>query len=121
MGIGPIPAIQKLLQRNGLGLEAIDLFEINEAFAAQTLAVMRDLQLPSTKTNCDGGGISLGHPIGATGAILVVKALHALRRIGGKYAVVSLCIGWGPGNRGSARGSTLRRSMVARPTCIASV
>jgi acetyl-CoA C-acetyltransferase len=97
MGIGPVPAVKKLLQRTGIGMEAIDRFEVNEAFAAQALAVSRDLRLPADRTNCDGSGISLGHPIGATGAILVVKALYALRRTGGRFALITMCIGGGQG------------------------
>jgi len=97
MGIGPVPAVRELLRRVGLSLEAIDIIELNEAFAAQALAVMRDLGLPSSRTNPNGSGISLGHPIGATGAILAVKLLHELRRIGGRYGLVTMCIGGGQG------------------------
>jgi acetyl-CoA C-acetyltransferase len=97
MGIGPVPAVRALLDRAGLEVADIDVFEVNEAFAAQALAVVRDLELPEDKTNPNGSGISLGHPIGATGAILVVKALHELARIDGRYAVVTMCIGGGQG------------------------
>lgn len=97
MGIGPVPAVQQLLARTKLKLEDIDVFEVNEAFAAQALAVARDLKLPEDKTNPNGSGISLGHPIGATGAILTVKALYELKRIGGRYALVTMCIGGGQG------------------------
>jgi acetyl-CoA C-acetyltransferase len=97
MGIGPVPAVQKLLQRNGLKVSDIDVFEVNEAFAAQALAVCRDLDLPADKTNPNGSGIALGHPLGATGAILTVKALYELQRTGGQYAVVTMCIGGGQG------------------------
>ena len=97
MGIGPVPAVRKVLDRAGLKVDDIDLFEVNEAFAAQALAVVRELGLPPDKTNPNGSGISLGHPIGATGAILVVKALSELRRTGGRYAVVTMCIGGGQG------------------------
>jgi acetyl-CoA C-acetyltransferase len=97
MGIGPVPAVRAVLQRTGIKLDEIDVFEVNEAFAAQALAVVRELGLPPEKTNPNGSGISLGHPIGATGAILVVKALHELRRIGGRYALVTMCIGGGQG------------------------
>jgi acetyl-CoA C-acetyltransferase len=97
MGIGPVPAVKKLLQRTGIRLEEIDIFEVNEAFAAQALAVSRDLGLPLDKTNSNGSGISLGHPIGATGAILVVKALYALRRAGARFALITMCIGGGQG------------------------
>jgi acetyl-CoA C-acetyltransferase len=97
MGIGPIPAARKVLDRAGLKLDEIDVFEVNEAFAAQALAVIRELGLPADRTNPNGSGISLGHPIGATGAILAVKALHELHRTGGRYALVTMCIGGGQG------------------------
>ncbi len=97
MGIGPVPAVRKVLERAKLTVKDMDVIELNEAFAAQALAVMRDLDLPLDRTNPNGSGISLGHPIGATGCILVVKALYELKRIGGKYALVSMCIGGGQG------------------------
>lgn len=97
MGIGPVSAVRKVLQRAGLNLEQIDVVELNEAFASQALAVQRELGLPPEKTNPNGSGISLGHPLGATGAILTVKALYELRRIGGRYALVTMCIGGGQG------------------------
>jgi len=97
MGIGPVPAVQKVLERAKLSIKDMDVIELNEAFAAQALAVMRDLDLPSDRTNPNGSGIALGHPIGATGCILTVKALYELRRTGGKYALVSMCIGGGQG------------------------
>ncbi len=97
MGIGPIPAVRKVLERADLKCDDIDLFEVNEAFAAQALAVARELGLPPDRTNPNGSGISLGHPIGATGAILTVKALHELRRTAGRYALVTMCIGGGQG------------------------
>ncbi|NVK40059.1 MAG: beta-ketothiolase BktB [Oceanospirillaceae bacterium] len=97
MGIGPVPAIRQLLEKANLSVNDIDLWEVNEAFAAQALAVARELQLPAEKLNPNGSGISLGHPVGATGAIITVKALHELARIQGRYAVVSLCIGGGQG------------------------
>jgi acetyl-CoA C-acetyltransferase len=97
MGIGPISAVRRLFQRTGLSTEKIDVFELNEAFAAQLLAVRRELGFPPEKTNPNGSGISLGHPLGATGAIVTVKALHELRRIGGQYALVTMCIGGGQG------------------------
>jgi acetyl-CoA C-acetyltransferase len=97
MGIGPVPAVQKLLKKTGLGIDDIDLFEVNEAFAAQALACCRELKLPADRTNPNGSGISLGHPIGATGCILTVKALYELARTGGKRALVTMCIGGGQG------------------------
>jgi acetyl-CoA C-acetyltransferase len=92
-----VPAIRKVLTEAKLGIDDIDVFEVNEAFAAQALAVARDLDLPAERTNPNGSGIGLGHPIGATGAVLTVKALHELHRTGGRYAVVSMCIGGGQG------------------------
>ena len=97
MGIGPVPAVRKLYKRTGLSNDQMDVIEANEAFAAQVLAVRRELDLPPEKTNPNGSGISLGHPLGATGAIVTVKALHELQRIGGKYALVTMCIGGGQG------------------------
>jgi acetyl-CoA C-acetyltransferase len=97
MGIGPVSAVRHLLKRTGLTADQIDVFEVNEAFAAQALAVVCELGFPSAKTNPNGSGISLGHPLGATGAIVTVKALHELRRIGGRYALVTMCIGGGQG------------------------
>jgi acetyl-CoA C-acetyltransferase len=97
MGIGPVPAVRAVLQRAGLAIDDLDVIEVNEAFAAQTLAVIRELGLPPEKTNPNGSGISLGHPVGATGAILTVKALYELARTGGRYALVTMCIGGGQG------------------------
>ena len=97
MGMGPVPAVRKVLDRAGLKLDEIDLFEVNEAFAAQALAVVRELGLPPERTNPNGSGVSLGHPVGATGTILAVKALYELRRTGGRYALVTMCIGGGQG------------------------
>lgn len=97
MGMGPVPAVRKVYRRTGLNTNDMDVIELNEAFAAQFLAVQRELDLPLDKTNPNGSGISLGHPIGATGAILTVKALHELHRIGGRYALVTMCIGGGQG------------------------
>jgi len=97
MGIGPVPAVQTLLAKTGLSIDDIDVFEVNEAFAAQALAVCRELKLPMDRVNPNGSGISLGHPIGATGAILVVKALYELARTGGRRALVTMCIGGGQG------------------------
>jgi acetyl-CoA C-acetyltransferase len=97
MGIGPVPAIKKVLDASGLQIADLDVIELNEAFAAQALAVMRDLDLPLDRTNPNGSGISLGHPVGATGCILTVKALYELQRTGSRYALVSMCIGGGQG------------------------
>jgi acetyl-CoA C-acetyltransferase len=97
MGIGPVPAVRSLLNKTGLSIKDIDVFEVNEAFAAQALAVARDLELPPDRTNPNGSGISLGHPIGATGCILAIKALYELQRTGGRYALVTMCIGGGQG------------------------
>lgn len=97
MGMGPVPAVRKLYQKTGLNTDDMDVIELNEAFASQFLAVQRELDLPLDKTNPNGSGISLGHPIGATGAILTVKALHELHRIGGRYALITMCIGGGQG------------------------
>ena len=97
MGIGPVPAVRKVLARANLAIKDLDVIELNEAFAAQALAVMRDLDLPPDRTNPNGSGISLGHPVAATGCILVVKALYELRRTGGRYALVTMCIGGGQG------------------------
>ncbi len=97
MGVGPVPAVRRVLERTGLAVADLDVIELNEAFAAQALAVMRDLELPPERTNPNGSGISLGHPIGATGAILTVKAIYELLRTGGRYALVTMCIGGGQG------------------------
>jgi len=97
MGMGPVPATRKVLDRTGLKVDEIDVFEVNEAFAAQALAVVRELDLPSDRTNPNGSGISLGHPVGASGAILVVKSLYELKRTGGRYALNTMCIGGGQG------------------------
>lgn len=97
MGIGPVPATRAALKRAGLSLDQMDVIESNEAFAAQACAVAKDLGFDPEKTNPNGSGISLGHPVGATGTILTVKALYELERIGGRYALVTMCIGGGQG------------------------
>jgi acetyl-CoA C-acetyltransferase len=97
MGIGPVPATRKVLQKTGLTVKDLDVVEANEAFAAQACAVARDLELDPAKVNPNGSGISLGHPVGATGALITVKALYELQRIGGRYALVTMCIGGGQG------------------------
>ena len=97
MGIGPVPASKQALERAGLTVSQLDVIEANEAFAAQACAVARDLGFPADKVNPNGSGISLGHPIGATGAIITVKALYELQRTGGRYALVTMCIGGGQG------------------------
>jgi len=97
MGIGPVPAVRNALKKAGLKVEDMDVIESNEAFAVQALAVACDLKFDPKKTNPNGGGVGLGHPIGATGAILTVKALHELQRTGGRYALVTMCIGGGQG------------------------
>jgi len=97
MGIGPVPATRIALAKAGLSLDDMDVIESNEAFAAQACAVAKDLGFDPAKTNPNGSGISLGHPVGATGTILTVKALYELARIGGRYALVTMCIGGGQG------------------------
>ncbi|MEH6585111.1 MAG: acetyl-CoA C-acyltransferase family protein [Halioglobus sp.] len=97
MGIGPAPAVRKLLEKTGVAQDDIDIWECNEAFAAQALSVVKELGLDPAKVNPNGSGISLGHPIGATGALITVKALYELERTGGRYAVSTMCIGGGQG------------------------
>jgi acetyl-CoA C-acetyltransferase len=97
MGIGPVPAVKSLLEQTGLTVDDLDVIELNEAFAAQAIAVVRDLGLSEDKTNPNGSGISIGHPISATGSILTVKALYELERTSGRYALVTMCIGGGQG------------------------
>jgi acetyl-CoA C-acetyltransferase len=97
MGLGPVPASRRALERAGLRVSDMDVIEANEAFAAQALAVSRQLELDPAKVNPNGSGISLGHPVGATGAIITVKALYELQRTGGRYALVTMCIGGGQG------------------------
>lgn len=100
MGMGPVSAVQRALKKAGLKLEQMDVIESNEAFAAQALGVSRELGMNSAKVNPNGGAIALGHPIGATGCILTVKALYELQRSGGRYALVTMCIGGGQGIAG---------------------
>ena len=97
MGIGPIPAVRKLLERTGVRPDELDLVELNEAFASQSLAVVRELGLDEEKVNVNGGAIALGHPLGMSGARLVVSLLHELRRRGGRYGLATLCVGVGQG------------------------
>ena len=97
MGIGPVPASRKALERAGMKVSDMDVIESNEAFAAQACAVARDLEFDMEKVNPNGSGISLGHPVGATGTIVTVKAMYEMRRTGGKHALVTMCIGGGQG------------------------
>ncbi|MBN8749312.1 Beta-ketothiolase BktB [Xylophilus ampelinus] len=97
MGIGPVPATRKVLARTGLKVSDLDVIESNEAFAAQACAVMKELDFDPAKVNVNGSGISLGHPVGATGAIITVKAIAELHRVQGRYALVTMCIGGGQG------------------------
>jgi acetyl-CoA C-acetyltransferase len=97
MGLGPVPAVRKALDRAALTTDDIDLFELNEAFAAQSLAVVRELALDPAKVNLRGGAIALGHPIGASGARVLTTLIYALRQTGGRRGVASLCIGGGMG------------------------
>ncbi len=97
MGIGPVPAVRKLLARTGIGAGELDLVELNEAFASQSLVVIRELGLDPEKVNVNGGAIAIGHPLGMSGARLVVTLLHELRRRGGRYGLATLCVGVGQG------------------------
>jgi acetyl-CoA C-acetyltransferase len=97
MGIGPVPASRLALKKAGLKVSDLDLIEANEAFAAQACAVAKELDFDPEKVNPNGSGISIGHPVGATGAIITTKAIHELQRIGGRYALVTMCIGGGQG------------------------
>ena len=97
MGIGPVPAVENLLAKTGLSITDFDVIESNEAFAAQALAVNKGLGLDPSKVNPNGGAIALGHPVGATGALITVKALYELQRIGGRKALITMCIGGGQG------------------------
>jgi acetyl-CoA acyltransferase len=100
MGIGPLPAVQKLLAKNNLKVSDIDVYEVNEAFASQAVYCTKELGLPMDRVNINGGAIALGHPLGCTGAKLTASALYELKRRGGKYAVVTMCIGGGQGAAG---------------------
>ncbi|CRH68624.1 Acetyl-CoA acetyltransferase [Chlamydia trachomatis] len=97
MGIGPVPAVGKLMERTGKKVEEIGLFELNEAFASQALAVIRDLSLDENKVNVNGGAIALGHPVGSTGARIVTTLIHELIRRKERYGVATLCVGGGQG------------------------
>jgi 3-oxoadipyl-CoA thiolase len=97
MGIGPVPAVRKLLERTGVGVDDVDLVELNEAFASQSLAVVRDLGIDEERVNVNGGAIAIGHPLGMSGARLVVSLLHELRRRGGRYGLATMCVGVGQG------------------------
>ena len=97
MGMGPVPATALALKRAGIAVEQLDVIESNEAFAAQACAVSRELQFDPAKVNPNGSGISLGHPVGATGAIIAMKAIFELQRIGGRFALATMCIGGGQG------------------------
>jgi acetyl-CoA acyltransferase len=100
MGIGPIKAIPKVLKQAGVKQEDLDWIELNEAFAAQSLAVIKDLGLDASKVNPQGGAIALGHPLGATGAVRTATLVHGLKRTGGRYGMVPMCIGTGMGAAG---------------------
>ncbi|HEY7344087.1 MAG TPA: acetyl-CoA C-acyltransferase [Gaiella sp.] len=97
MGIGPIPAVRRLLERTGVGIGDVDLVELNEAFASQSLAVVRELGIDDDRVNVNGGAIAIGHPLGMSGARLVVTLLHELRRRGGHYGIATMCVGVGQG------------------------
>ncbi|MEO1474308.1 MAG: acetyl-CoA C-acyltransferase, partial [Pseudomonadota bacterium] len=97
MGIGPVPAVQALMERTGLSVDDFDVIESNEAFASQALAVNKGLGLDPKKVNPNGGAIALGHPVGATGTIIAVKALYEMERVGSERALVTMCIGGGQG------------------------
>jgi acetyl-CoA acetyltransferase len=97
MGLGPVPATHKALERAGLTSSQLDLIELNEAFAVQAIACMRELELDSARVNIYGGAIALGHPLGASGARILTTLVHALRRTGGRYGLATMCIGVGQG------------------------
>jgi acetyl-CoA C-acetyltransferase len=97
MGIGPVPAVRKLLERTGLAIDDVDLVELNEAFASQSIAVARELGIDEERLNVNGGAIAIGHPLGMSGARLTVSLLHELRRRGGGRGIVTMCVGVGQG------------------------
>jgi acetyl-CoA C-acetyltransferase len=97
MGLGPVNAVKAVLERTGLKIRDIDVIESNEAFAAQAMGVTKQLDLDPAKVNPNGGAVALGHPIGATGAILTIKAMYELHRSGGRYGLITMCIGGGQG------------------------
>jgi acetyl-CoA C-acetyltransferase len=97
MGIGPVPAVRKLLERTNKSIGDIDVFELNEAFASQALAVIRELELDRKKVNVNGGAIALGHPLGATGARIVTTLVHEMKRRDHRLGVATLCVGGGQG------------------------
>jgi acetyl-CoA acetyltransferase len=97
MGLGPVPATRKALERAGITASELDLIELNEAFAVQAMACMRELELDSARVNIYGGAIALGHPLGASGARILTTLIHALRRTGGRYGLATMCIGVGQG------------------------
>jgi acetyl-CoA acyltransferase len=100
MGLGPVPASRKVMERLGLSISDIDIIELNEAFGSQAVYVQKTLEIPSEKLNVNGGAIALGHPLGCTGAKLTASALYELKRRGGRYAIVTMCIGGGMGAAG---------------------
>src|SRR5258705_2107299 len=97
MGLGPVTAVKRALEKAGLKLAQMDTIESNEAFAAQALGVSKELGMDAAKVNPNGGAVALGHPIGATGAILTIKAMYELQRTGGRYGLITMCIGGGQG------------------------
>jgi acetyl-CoA C-acetyltransferase len=97
MGVGPVPAVRKLLDRAGISAADLDLVELNEAFASQSLVVIRELGLDPARVNVNGGAIAIGHPLGMSGARLAVTLLHELRRRGGRYGLATMCVGVGQG------------------------
>ncbi len=100
MGLGPIVAVPKVMKRAGLTMDDMDVIEINEAFASQALVCIRELKMPLEKVNPNGGAMALGHPLGATGAVLTCKVLSELKRTNGRYALITMCIGGGMGAAG---------------------